>query len=197
MKKLYFLTLLLVLGIKPLYAQDGFMGEIKLFAGDFTPRGWALCNGQLLPINQNQALFSLLGTTYGGNGTTTFGLPDLRGRIPVGVGTNKTLGQQYSAETVSLTTSNLPAHSHNFPIKVSSAAGTLNVPAAPSSIASAVESINSKTYPVLGYNTSTPNVVLSGTATTTTGSSTPINIMQPYTVTTYIICVQGIYPSRN
>ena len=197
MKKLYFLTLLLVLSIKPLYAQDEFMGEIKLFAGNFVPRNWALCDGQLLPINQNQALYSLLGTTYGGNGTTTFALPDLRGRIPVGVGTNKTLGQKSGAETVSLTTTNLPGHSHNFPIKVSSATGTLNVPAASSSIASAVESVNSNTYPVLGYNTSTPNVVLSGTATTTAGGNTPVNVMQPYTVTTYIICVQGIFPSRN
>src|SRR5271165_4385384 len=107
-----------------------FLAEIRMFAGEFAPRGWAFCNGQLLPINQNAALFSLLGTTYGGNGTTTFALPDLRSRVPIhqGQGTGLSsyvMGQSGGEETVALTTGQLPAHSHEF---VSTAAPVLDTP---------------------------------------------------------------------
>ena len=89
-----------------------FLAEIRLFSFNFVPKGWAACNGQLLPINQNQALFSLLGTTYGGNGQTTFALPDLRGRVPMHMGDNHLQGEQAGAETVTLTGAELAAHSH-------------------------------------------------------------------------------------
>ncbi|MEN9798594.1 MAG: hypothetical protein RL653_2290, partial [Pseudomonadota bacterium] len=104
--------------------MDPFLGEIKLFAGNFAPTGWAFCHGQLLPIAQNSALFSLLGTTYGGNGQTTFALPDLRGRIPVGFGqgpglTNRNLGDMSGVESVTLQVSNLPQHAHPFAVSAS------------------------------------------------------------------------------
>lgn len=198
MKKIYLLILVLFLCTKSIFAQP-YMGEIKLFAGNFPPKGWALCNGQLLPINQNQALFSLLGTTYGGNGQTTFALPDLRGRVPVGEGLSIVLGERQGAETATLTEANLPAHSHTEPVKVSSSTATSNVPTASSSIAAPTITANSITRNSLGFNTAVPNTALSGTATTAAGTvtPTPINTMQPYIAMTYIIALQGIFPSRN
>lgn len=200
MKKIYILTLILFLFTKMLFAQDTpYLGEIKLFAGNFPPRGWAFCNGQLLLINQNQALFSLLGTTYGGNGQTTFALPDLRGRAAVGDGLSIVLGEKQGAETTTLTEANLPVHSHTEPVKVSSSAATLNVPTASSAIAAPAITVNSTTRAMLGYNAAAPNTSLSGTASTAAGtaSPTPINTMQPYIAMTYIIALQGIFPSRN
>lgn len=197
MKKIYLLVLFLFIFSKTLLAQEKYLGEIKLFAGNFAPKGWALCQGQLLPINQNIALFSLLGTTYGGNGTTHFALPDYRGRAAVGAGSIYTQGEKQGSETVTLTQVNLPTHSHTEPIKVSSAKATSNVPTTNSSIASPVITVNSITRDMLGYNTSAPNTPLLGTPSTTSGSSTPINVMQPYLVMNYIIALQGIFPSQN
>lgn len=199
MKNIYIFALVLFLFTKTLFAQEQYLGEIKLFAGNFPPKGWTFCNGQLLPINQNQALFSLLGTTYGGNGQTTFALPDLRGRVPVGDGLSIVLGEKQGAETTILTEANLPAHNHNEPVKVSSSVATLNVPTASSSIAAPTITVNSTTRAILGYNTATPNTPLLGTATTAAGTAlpTPINTMQPYIAMTYIIALQGIFPSRD
>lgn len=199
MKNIYIFTLVLFLFTKTLFAQQPYLGEIKLVAQNYAPRGWALCNGQLLPINQNQALFSLLGTTYGGNGQTTFALPDLRGRVPVGDGLTIVLGERQGAETATLTEANLPAHSHSEPIKVSSSSATLNVPTASSSIAAPTITVNSITRNTLGFNTTAPNTPLMGTATTAAGTVTPtsINTMQPYIAMTYIIALQGIFPSQN
>jgi microcystin-dependent protein len=198
MKKIYFLILALFLFSKTLFAQP-YLGEIKLFAGNFAPKGWALCQGQLLPINQNQALFSLLGTTYGGNGTTTFALPDYRGRAAVGNGTTIVQGEKQGSETVTLIEANLPVHNHNEPIKVSSSKATLNVPTSTSSIASPAITVNSTTRDILGYNTSAPNTPLSGTTSTTAGTISPtaINVMQPSIGMTYIIALTGIFPSQN
>src|SRR5688572_18111229 len=108
--------------------MDEFIAIIKMFGGNFAPRGWALCNGQILSIAQNTALFSLLGTTFGGNGQTTFALPDLRGRVPIHPGqgpglSNYSLGQQAGTETVTLTINNMPAHGHPFAVPASSAEG--------------------------------------------------------------------------
>jgi len=199
MKNIYFLSLILLLCTKTLFAQDFFLGEIRLFAGNFAPRGWAKCEGQLLPINQNQALFSLLGTTFGGNGQTTFALPDYRGRAAVGSGPTTLLGEKQGAESATLTIANLPSHSHSGVIMVSSSKATLNVPATSNAIASPAITVNSATRDMLGYNAVPPNTPLLGDATTTAGtvSPTPISTMQPSIVMTYIIALQGIYPSQN
>lgn len=202
MKKIYLLTLVLFLFSKSLFAQDTpYLGEIKLFAGTFAPHGWAFCQGQLLPINQNQALFSLLGTTYGGNGTTTFALPDLRGRVAVGDGSPAVLGVKQGAETATLTEANLPAHSHLEPVKVSSSAATLNVPTTASSIAAPTLIVNTATRAMLGYNAATPNTALIGSGVTTAAGTiapTSINIMQPYIAMAYIIAIQGgVFPTQN
>ena len=198
MKKLYFLTLALFLFNTTLFAQP-YLGEIRLFAGNFAPKGWALCQGQLLPINQNQALFALLGTTYGGNGTTNFALPDYRGRAAVGNGLSIVQGEKQGVETVTLTQGNLPTHNHNEPVKVSSSKATLNVPTNTSSIASPAITVNSTTRDMLGYNLAAPNTALLGSASTTAGTASPtaINVMQPSIAMTYCIALQGIFPSQN
>jgi microcystin-dependent protein len=199
MKNIYFLTLVLFLCTKTLFAQESYMGEIKIVTQNYAPKGWALCNGQILSINSNQALFSLLGNNYGGNGTTTFALPDLRGRAAVGNGSTIILGEKQGAETTTLTQSNLPAHSHTVALKVNSSAATLNVPKASSAIAAPTITVNATTRATLGYNTAASNTALSSSATTAAGATTatPINTMQPYIAMTYIICIQGIYPPRN
>lgn len=199
MKNIYIFTLVLFLFSKTLFAQQPYLGEIKLVAHNYAPKGWALCNGQLLPINQNQALFSLLGTNYGGDGRTTFALPDLRGRVPVGNGLSIVLGEKQGAETAILTQANLPVHSHTEPIKVSSSTATSNVPTASSSIAAPTITVNSTTRNTLGFNTASANTPLMGTATTPAGTVTPtsINTMQPSIAMTYVIALQGIFPSQN
>jgi microcystin-dependent protein len=199
MKKIYYLGLLLLLCSKTLFAQDAYLGEIKLFAGSYAPKGWAKCEGQLLLINQNLALFSLLGTTYGGNGSTNFALPDYRGRAATGVGPLNLQGQKVGAESTTLTPANLPAHSHIEPIKVSSSKATLNIPTAGVAIASPVLTANSVTRDMLGYNAAQPNSPLSGEDTTAAGTASPtaINTVQPFLALTYIIALQGIFPSQN
>ena len=199
MKKIYFLGLLILLCSTTLFAQEPYLGEIKLFAGSFAPRGWAKCEGQLLPINQNQALFALLGTTYGGDGRATFALPDYRGRAATGVGPLNLQGQKVGAESTTLTPANLPAHSHIEPIKVSSSKATLNVPTAGVAIASPALTANSVTRDMLGYNATQPNSPLLGEATTAAGTASPtaINTVQPFLALTYIIALQGIFPSPN
>lgn len=199
MKNIYIFILILFLFTKTLFAQQPYLGEIKLVALNYAPKGWALCNGQLLPININQALFSLLGTTYGGDGRTTFALPDLRGRAAVGDGLSIVLGEKQGVETTTLTHANLPVHSHTEPIKVSSGTATLNVPTASSSIAAPTITANSTTRAILGYNAAAPNTALRGSATTAAGTvtPTPINTMQPFIAMTYIIALQGIFPSQN
>lgn len=192
--------LILFLFSKTVVAQDQYLGEIKIFAGNFAPKGWALCNGQLLPINQNQALFSLLGTTYGGNGTTNFALPDYRGRAAVSAdGTTTTQGAKEGVETTTLSMAQLPAHSHNEPIKVNNASATANIPVANASIAAPVITVNGITRDMFDYNNNTPNTPLLGTVSTNAGTVAPtaINVMQPYIAMTYIIALQGIYPSQN
>ncbi len=199
MKNIYFLTLVILFCTNIVVAQEQYLGEIKIFTGNFAPKGWAFCAGQLLPINQNQALFALLGTTYGGNGTTNFALPDFRGRAAVGAGTTTILGEKQGAETATLTVANLPVHSHTEPIMVSSSKATLNVPETSNAIASLAITANSVTRDILGYNTSAPNTPLLGITTTASGTASPtaINTMQPFIAITYIIALQGIFPSQN
>jgi microcystin-dependent protein len=163
------------------------MGTIISFAGNFAPRGWMFCNGQLISISQNTALFSILGTTYGGNGTTNFALPDLRGRAPIGTGqgaglSSIQLGEMSGSETVTLLASQLPAHTHTMP--ASTGAQTTNRPTG--------------AYQAAGnsYSTATPDVA-TGPSNAPSGGGQPHDNRSPYLGMNYIIAVQGIYPSRN
>lgn len=182
--------------------SEPFLGEIKTVGFNFAPRGWALCDGQLLPISQYTALFSLLGTTYGGDGRTTFGLPELRGRAPIHVGTGPGLtprrwGEKGGSETNIISASQMPSHSHagtvQSTLKASSAAGEETAPAAGGALASGVQI----------YNEETPNVSLSpdGIDSTVTianaGGGQAVNNMQPYLAIYFIIALQGIFPSRS
>lgn len=150
----------------------------------FAPRGWALCNGQLLPINQNQALFSLLGTTYGGNGTTNFALPECRGRVPIHTGQGFTLGLRAGQESTTLTVSQMPTHTHG--LTAVSEPANLNVPTG-SRLASASNA----------YTSPSNLVAMASGAISNVGGSQPHQNMQPYTVISFCIALQGIFPSQN
>ena len=171
--------------------SEPFIAEIVMFAGNFAPRGWAFCQGQIMSIAQNTALFSLLGTTYGGNGQTTFALPDLRGRVPVGTGqgpglSSYTLGQQSGSESVTLVPTQLPAHSHQ--VLCSSDDATSGDPSGnfPSA------------FPQKIYaNASTPGKTMANGMIGLAGSSQPHTNIQPYLAINFIIAIEGIYPSRN
>lgn len=185
--------------------MEELIGTIKLFAGNFAPRGYMLCNGQILSISQNTALFSILGTTYGGNGQTTFALPNLQGTVPIGVGTDRggttyVEGQIGGSSTVTLTTQQMPAHVHAGPgtMSVSPANATDSVPARGMSIATPGSLVSRQFTGTLGFATSTPSVDLTtGITTAAAGGTQPMPNMQPYLVLNYIICVEGVFPSRN
>ena len=173
-------------------AQDPLIGEIKMFAGNFAPRGWAFCDGQLLPISQNSALFSILGTTYGGDGRTTFGLPDLRGRVAIHPGngpglSNYNLGQAGGQETVTLTTAQLPSHSHT--VNATSESGDTNAPSG--GLLSNTGAYDNE------YKASGTVVPMKSNMINNTGGSQPVQIRQPYRTVNYIIALIGIYPSRS
>lgn len=185
--------------------MEEILGVIKIFAGNFAPKGFMFCAGQILPIAQNDALFSLLGTTYGGNGSTTFALPNLQGVVPIGQGQSRsgniyTLGETAGAPTTTILTSNMPPHVHTGPgkISVSGANSTDAVPVDGASIAVPGSIVSRAFLPTLGFATATPSVnLISNVTTAVAGSGLPINNMQPYLAINYIICVAGIYPSRN
>jgi microcystin-dependent protein len=166
--------------------SEPFLAEIKIVSFNFAPQGWALCNGQLLPINQNQALFSILGTTYGGNGQTNFALPDLRGRSPFHYGSGFNLGQAGGEAAHTLTTSELPTHIHF--MQANSQAG---VEIAPSPARTWAQSA------VNPYNAAANLGALHPSAMSNVGGSQAHNNMQPYLVLNFIICLIGIFPSRN
>ena len=190
--------------------MEAFLATILLWPCNFAPNGWAFCAGQILSISQNTALFSLLGTTYGGNGQTTFGLPDFRGRVPVGAGqgpglSSYNLGQVSGSETVTLTVNQMPAHNHTVALTVtvsaSNAQATTSTPSASNSLAAPYDASNAN--PINGYITGAPNTPLNigGGAvngnTGLTGGNQPTPILQPYLGINYIIALQGIYPSRS
>lgn len=184
--------------------DEELMGTVKLFAGTYAPRGYMFCAGQLLPIAQYNALFSLLGTTYGGNGTTNFALPNLQGAVAIGQGngqgTTYVLGQVGGTPNITLTTNNLPAHVHTGMGKISVSSGNATDAVAVEGDAIATPgSVVSRVFtPTLGYNKTTPDVnVISNITTGVTGNNAPLPIMQPYVAMSYIICIEGIYPSRN
>jgi len=162
-----------------------FLSEIKLVSFIFAPKGWALCNGQLLPINQNQALFSLLGTTYGGNGQTNFALPNLQGRTPIHVGGGFTQGQAGGAQAHTLSIAELPAHTHV--VNATSNPASTNIPTNTCYLAT-----SSNTYAASGNL-----VALSPAEITNVGGSQPHLNMQPFLVLNFCIALQGIFPSQN
>jgi microcystin-dependent protein len=181
--------------------MEGTIGEIRMFAGTFNPRTWAFCNAQLLSIASNTALFSILGTTYGGNGQTTFGLPDFQGRVAVGTGTgpglpNVQLGEKAGTNSTTLTIAQMPAHNHQVVGNITMQAatdGTLGSDATgryvgPGSFyatpASPADVTNMAATPV-------------NLPTSLAGNSQPVSLMQPYLGMNYIICMFGIFPSRN
>jgi microcystin-dependent protein len=167
-------------------SDEPFMGEIQWVSFNFAPKGWALCNGQLLPINQNQALFSLLGTMYGGDGRVNFALPDLRGRVPISMGGSHTPGERGGAESVTLDATQLPTHLHTY--GVSDHRATTNDPGAP---AGAYFASGPRAYAATGNAQFDPGAV------SAVGGSQPHNNMQPSLVLTAVIALQGIFPSRN
>ena len=165
-----------------------YVGEVRMFAGNFAPAGWMFCEGQLLPISEYETLFNLIGTTYGGDGQSTFALPDLRGRIPLHFGNGFTLAETGGAETITLTVSQIPAHSHpllgsgNFADKTTpqgNVAATLGVPN------------------VSAYGTDQPTTPVSPASVSSVGGSQPHNNFQPYLCVDYIISLFGIFPSQT
>lgn len=170
---------------------DPFVAEIRIVGFNFVPSGWALCNGQLLPLSQNTALFALLGTTYGGNGKSNFALPDLQGRAPMQPGQGpglslRDLGEQGGSATVTLLASEVPAHNHF--IRAANAAGDINIPTGNVLARSTNASIYSAS--------NTPMVQLNPLALTPAGGSLPHNNMQPYLTMSFIIALQGIFPQH-
>jgi microcystin-dependent protein len=171
--------------------SEPFLGEIKIISWTFPPRGWAFCNGQLLPINQNQALFSILGTMYGGNGQTTFALPDFRGRAPLHVGNGFTLGQAGGQEFHTITSSEMPAHLHQLSASTQQAnQATLVTP--PANTPNILAAVTGAQYGnAQNLTTLTPDTI------TNVGGSQPHENRQPFLVLNFIVALQGIFPSQN
>lgn len=200
--------------------SEPFMGTVMIWAPNFAPRGWAFCQGQLMAISTNSALFSLLGVVYGGNGQTTFGLPNLAGRVPVGQGqspgtSSYTIGQTSGTENVTLTTAQMPMHNHGatlsgaggtVTLQASQTAGTNDTPQAGNVLAASYDQGNG--YAVSSYVAAGTGTMvnlggasvsgLTGTVTVApNGSSVPFSVMQPYQVLNYVIALEGVFPSRN
>jgi microcystin-dependent protein len=166
-----------------------YVGEIRMFAGNFAPAGWAVCEGQLIAISENDTLFNLIGTTYGGDGQETFALPDLRGRLPIHMGTlgsTYILGQKAGVEAVTLTMNQIPAHSHAFD-------ATTNV----ADSNSANNNLLAQSPVILEYFASAPTSPLSSQSVGATGGSQPHTNFQPYLCVSFIISLFGIYPSQT
>ena len=194
-------------------SDQSYIGAISGWAPNFAPRNWAFCQGQLLPLSQYQALFAVVGTTYGGNGQSNFALPNLQGRVPIGAGQSPgtslySLGQQAGQETVTLTPLQMPAHSHaatasaTASLPASNAAATTATPTAETVLASAVGGSSRTPVDVKIYAPApgSINLPLSATATVAVanaGGSQPFSVLQPFTVINYIICLQGIFPPRD
>jgi microcystin-dependent protein len=180
--------------------MDEYIGIVKLFAGNFAPRGWMFCQGQLLSIAQYSALFAILGTTYGGNGQTTFALPDLRSRVPVGAGNGPGLppvesGQMAGAASVTMTTAQLPMHTHAQMVSVQYGTGSPNntqVLAIPQGTTADGANVTIEAFGPAG------NVIpLSPASIGPTGNNQPLNTMPPYLGMNYIICLDGVFPPRD
>lgn len=165
--------------------SEPFLSEIKIVSFNFPPKGWALCNGQLLPINQNQALFALLGTTYGGNGQTNFALPNLRGRVPIHFGAAHSLGEAAGSTSVTVNIQQLPTHTH----AAMGSQTTADTPVPTSTVLADTTK--------LIYGDPNSLTTLNPISVTSVGGSQPHNNMMPYLVLNFIIALQGIFPSQN
>src|SRR5689334_5504871 len=163
-----------------------YVGEIRLFAGNFAPAGWMFCEGQLLPISEYETLFNLIGTTYGGDGQSTFALPDLRGRIPLHFGNGFTLAEAGGVETVTLTVSQIPAHTHAL-LATSSTATQKN----------AADNVLAEATLFNPYLNANPAAAMAAQAAGSTGGSQPHNNFQPYLCVSFIISLFGIFPSQT
>ena len=203
--------------------SEPFMGTVMIWAPNFAPRGWAFCQGQLLAISTNSALFSLLGVVYGGNGQTTFGLPNLAGRVPIGQGqspgtSSYTLGQTSGTENVTLTTAQMPMHNHgatlsgvtvsatlqasNTPVTTSTNVPTAGAyltasPAPPANASASIYSTSPDPSTLVNLGGAQATVTGGTVAVAPNGSSTPFSVLQPYQVLNYVIALEGVFPSRN
>jgi microcystin-dependent protein len=184
--------------------MEGTLAEIRMFAGNFNPRGWLFCQGQLLSIAQNTAVFSLVGTNFGGDGQTTFGVPDFRGRIGISPGQGPglsfyDLGELAGTPNVTLNSTNLPAHTHGASLNASTVTAATQAPVAGAVLGAARDSIGTAVPQIYAPAGSATAVRLAGVPATTgvTGGSQPFSTMQPYLGMNFIMCVEGIYPSRN
>lgn len=199
-KKIFTLLIAIACSTSGLLAQDEFVGEIRIFPINFVPTGWMACNGQLLPISQYTALFSILGTTYGGDGKTNFALPNLQGKVALNPGQGpglspRNLGDQGGKESVTLLSTEIPIHNH--PLIFTDAAATTSVPS--SSVMPAFNAtldLPGITKPVKTYAVPGLVVPFNPQALSVAGGSMPHNNMQPYLVLDYYISVWGIYPTR-
>jgi len=191
-KNILFTTTLVVAlffgNFSPAQADEPFIGEIRWFAGNFAPRGWAFCDGQLMAIQQNQALFSILGTIYGGDGETTFGLPDMRGRMPMHVGagpglTPRRLGEKTGAEINTLTVNQLPAHKHSLHANSSSSRASDPTGNVSGSIRR-------------GYSSADPDMAMNEQAVSNIGNAAPVTNVPPFETLHCIIALVGVFPSQ-
>jgi microcystin-dependent protein len=164
--------------------SEPFTSEVRLFSFNFAPRGWAQCNGQILPISQNQALFSLLGATFGGDGVSTFGLPNLQGQTPLHLGNGYVRGQRVGEYAHTLQIAEMPAHNHN----AFGSPGNASQPVASNAMLATAANV---------YAAPTNTTPLQGTTIANAGSSAPHNNMQPYLTINFCIALSGIFPSRN
>lgn len=175
--------------------MEPYLGEIRVFTLSGIPRGWLPCNGQILPISTNQALFSLLGTQYGGNGTSTFQLPDLRGAAMVGQGLNYPVGLTAGVENVTITATTMPQHNHLFKAQTAAATDILGT-ASTAILAEPVLNKSTDNFSCFN-NSATALIPIEPTTISTTGSTTPHNNMPPFLTLNVCIATSGIYPSRN
>jgi microcystin-dependent protein len=166
--------------------SEPFLAEIRIVGFNFAPRGWTLCDGQILPINQNWSLYSLLGTTYGGDGRTSFGLPDLRGRTPIHVGNSYPLGTSGGEETHTLNDNEMPQHTHS--LRASSQDGALHTPQNAYWAATSTRS---------AFSNGVPDTTMASANVIAMGDGQAHNNMQPYLALNFIIALQGLFPSRN
>jgi microcystin-dependent protein len=193
---------------------EGFVGEIRLVGFNFPPNGWSLCSGQILSIAQNETLFVLIGTTYGGDGQTTYSLPDLRGRLAIGAGTGLSTyvqGQSFGSESASILTSNMPAHTHAITggVAVATTVGVTNLAGdklgGNNHVLAVAEAFTSPPVGVANYSDQAPNGNLGGVSSAVTstlglgptGGNLPVSIEQPFLVMNYVISLFGVFPSRN
>ena len=165
-----------------------YVGEIRMFAGNFAPAGWNFCDGSILPISENETLFNLIGTTYGGDGQSTFAVPDLRGRLPIHFGNGFTLAESGGVETVELTIAQIPAHSHGLLATNNFAATT----AVQNNVAAAASVVN-----INAYGTDQPTTSVSPASVSLVGNSLPHTNFQPYLCVDFIISLFGIFPSQT